>query len=239
MKWICSFGNMSGEISRPREVVLAIQYPKRTEKKHRNRELLIDSAVRLFSTKGYKHTTLQEVATRADLHVQTLYGHFKNKEELCIAAAEFVVSHCREYFEASLDNQSTFQIWRRFTNDSISGLTPSGFGENKKAQLLSLSSLPNDNFLLIVYSGYEDMLTEYLATDFQMDPKTDRLPRLVAAMLWSAAEVAMKRCAGLDVGQDQLNDESAVLAECLGAVDDIEKIFAGYIKSARDHRTAS
>ena len=85
---------------------------------------------------------------------------------------------------------------------------------------------------LMVYSAYEDLLTEYLARDFQMDPKFDRLPRLVAAMLWSAIEVALKRCAGLDVGKDQLNDDSAVLAECVGVVDDIETIFAGYIKRA-------
>tara|TARA_E500000331_G_scaffold343620_1_gene378683 strand:- start:953 stop:1603 length:651 start_codon:yes stop_codon:yes gene_type:complete len=211
---------------------LAIQYPKRTEKKHRNRELLVDSAIRLFSTKGYKHTTLEQIAASAGLHVQTLYGHFKNKEELCTAGAEFAARHCREYFEKSPNDQSTFQIWRRFMNDSVSGLTPMGFGEHKREQLLSPSSLLNDNHLLMVYSAYEDLLTEYLARDFQMDPKFDRLPRLVAAMLWSAIEVALKRCAGLDVGKDQLNDDSAVLAECVGVVDDIETIFAGYIKRA-------
>ena len=88
----------------------------------------------------------------------------------------------------------------------------------------------NDNYLLIVYSGYEDLLTEYLARDFQMDPKVDRLPRLVACMLWSGNEAIVKRCGGLDTGKDVLDDPEAVLAESLRAVDDIEKVFASYIK---------
>ena len=88
----------------------------------------------------------------------------------------------------------------------------------------------NDNFLLIVYSGYEDILTEYLAKDFQLDPKHDHLPRLVASFLWSGNEVSMKRCAGLDTDKDVLNDDEAVLAASLKVIDDVENIFEGYIK---------
>lgn len=89
----------------------------------------------------------------------------------------------------------------------------------------------NDNYLLIVYSGFEDILTEYLARDFQMDPKQDRLPRLVACMLWSGNEAAMKRCAGLDTDEDRLDDEAVTLAEGLAVVDEVEKVFQTYIKT--------
>lgn len=213
-----------------REISLSIAYPKRTERKNKNREQLIEAANRLFATKGIRHTTLEDVATKAGVHVQTLYKHFRNKDELATVAARSGVDHCRERFENAPENQTAFQSWRQFIHDSVSDLLSLGFSEHKKQQLKSASSMMNDNYLLIVYSGYEDLLTEYLARDFQMDPKVDRLPRLVACMLWSGNEAIVKRCAGLDTGEDVLDDAEAVVTESLRAVDDIEKVFASYIK---------
>lgn len=210
---------------------MTIAYPKRTERKNKNREQLILAANRIFATKGIQQTTLEDVATNAGVHVQTLYKHFKNKDELATVAARSGVDHCRDRFEQARENQSAFQSWRQFIHDSVSDLLPLGFSEHKKQQLRSASSMMNDNYLLIVYSGYEDLLTEYLAIDFQMDPKVDRLPRLVACMLWSGNEAMIKRCGGLDTCEDVLDDPEAVLAESLRAIDDIEKVFASYIKS--------
>ncbi len=209
---------------------MTIEYPKRREKKNKNREQLLDAADRLFATKGYQHTTLTDVAEKAGLHVQTLYKHFKNKDELASASATTAIGHLREHFDAAREDQTTFDVWRAFISDSLTGLLPMGIGEHKRDQLRSASSMMNDTFLLIVYSGYEDVLTEHLALDFQMDPSKHQLPRLVACMLWSGNEVALKRCAGLDTGDDVLNDASAILEESLAVVDEIENIFASYLK---------
>lgn len=206
-------------------------YPKRTLKKTKNREDLIDAANRLFATKGYQNTKLEEIAEKAGLHVQTLYKQFKSKDDLAIQAAMDGVNHLRSRFENASTSQSAFQSWREFIHDSVSALTPVGFGENKRKQLKSASSMMNDNYLLIVYSGFEDVLTEFLARDFQMDPKQDRLPRLVACMLWSGNEAAMKRCVGLDSGEDHLDDESVILAEGLAVVDEVERVFRSYVIS--------
>ncbi len=209
---------------------MAVAYPKRTEKKNKNREQLIDAADRLFATKGYQHTTLYDVAEKAGLHVQTLYKQFKNKEELAIAAAENAVGHLKEHFDAAADDDSTIDTWRAFITDALVGLLPMGIGQHKRKQLKSTSSMMNDNFLLIVYSGYEDVLTEHLAADFGLDPKTHHLPRLVASLLWNGAEVSLKRCAGVDTGKDVLHDADAILKESLAVVDDIEKIFSTHTK---------
>lgn len=209
---------------------MTVAYPKRTEKKNKNREQLIDTADRLFATNGYQHTTLADVAEKAGLHVQTLYKQFKSKDELAIAAAGNAISHLREHFDAATDDDSTFDAWRAFITDALVGLLPMGIGENKRKQLQSASSMMNDNFLLIVYSGYEDVLTEHLAADFSLDPKTHHLPRLVASLLWNGAEVSLKRCAGVDTGKDTLHDADAILEESLAVVDNIEEIFSSYIK---------
>lgn len=214
-------------------VFMSVKYPKRTLKKNLNREKLTVTATLLFSRKGHQSTTLDEIASEAGVHVQTLYKHFKTKEELVIASAATVIADCRARFEEKFESHSTFTIWREWMTNSVTFLTRLGLGESKKQQLCAASSLMNDSYLLIVYTGYENLLTEYLAQDFKMDPKTHRLPRLVACMLWSGNEAAMKRCAGLDTEKDILAVNQAVIDESIGVIDDIEKLFSGYIKIPR------
>ena len=214
-------------------VIMPVQYPKRTHKKNLNREKLVVAAATLFSRNGHMSTTLNDVASHAGVHVQTLYKHFKTKEELAIASAEIVVQDCRKRFEEQFPSHSAFAIWRHWIEDTVSYLTDLGIGTYKQEQVRSASSLLNDNYLLVVYSGYEDLLAEYLAQDFKMDPKIDRLPRLVACMLWSGNEAAMKRSAGLDTTKNMPDFNETLLAESLGVIDDVEKIFCSYIKLPR------
>ena len=214
-------------------VIMPVQYPKRTHKKNLNREKLVVAAATLFSRNGHMSTTLNDVASHAGVHVQTLYKHFKTKEELAIASAEIVVQDCRKRFEEQFPSHSAFAIWRHWIEDTVSYLTDLGIGTYKQEQVRSASSLLNDNYLLVVYSGYEDLLAEYLAQDFKMDPKIDRLPRLVACMLWSGNEAAMKRSAGLDTTKNIPDFNETLLAESLGVIDDVEKIFSSYIKLPR------
>ena len=206
------------------------QYPRRTEKKIQIRERLITAAVTLFARNGYAFTKLAEVAEEADVHVQTLYNHFKTKDELARAAAAITLEDCRAHFASAPDHQSTFQVWREWVGRTVTYLASLGFGEQKMQQIQSPSSLMNDNFLAITCSGYEDLLTEYLAKDFQLDPKHSRIPRMAACLLWSANEAALKKCAGLDRDTITLANDGRLLEESLGVVDDAEKLFAHYVK---------
>ena len=85
---------------------MGTKYPKRNHKKDQNRHKLETAACILFSTKGHQYTTLSDIADRASLHVQTLYRHFKNKEEITIAAANLVVHDCRIHFECTSASDS-------------------------------------------------------------------------------------------------------------------------------------
>ncbi|MGI9313576.1 MAG: TetR/AcrR family transcriptional regulator [Luminiphilus sp.] len=212
---------------------MSVEYPIRTKKKNLNREKLLVAATTLFSRNGYVDSTLDQVASEAGLHVQTLYRHFKTKDELAIAAAEITIRDCRARFEKDFPKLSAFQIWRGWISDSVLLLTSLGLGDHKRQQLRFSSSLMNDNFLLIIYSGYEDILTEYLARDFELNPQKYPLPRLVACMLWSGNEAAMKRCAGLDTEKDLLGSNKFVLDESLKVISEVEKAFSGYVKTPR------
>ena len=88
----------------------------------------------------------------------------------------------------------------------------------------------NDNYIVILYSGYEDLLAEYLAKDFGLKPADSQLPRLAACALWSGNEAAIKRCAGLDTGEKRLTDSDLLLRESLKVVDEVERLFSNHLK---------
>ena len=199
-------------------------YPRRTERRLQIRANLIRTAAIMFSRNGYSQTTLAEVAEAADVHVQTLYRHFSSKEDLALAAAQTAMDDCRDFFE-NAGQLCTFAIWRSWIEKIVSRLSTLGFDQRKKDQLLGPSSLMNDNYLVMIYSGYENLLTEYLAQEFKLDPEQSRIPRLAACMLCAGNEAAVKRCAGVDIGQDTLADLGSLVKESVGVVDDTQRLF--------------
>ena len=50
------------------------------------RQLLVDTAIRLFSEHGYHGTGIDRIAEEANVSKKTMYHHFRSKEELILAA---------------------------------------------------------------------------------------------------------------------------------------------------------
>ena len=99
-------------------------YTLREKRKRKTRRSLIRAADELFTQQGYRGTTLEEVADRAGVHVQTLYRHFPTKESL-------VLGRDREAFEmlaADLSNEQrtedTITLWRRHVERYSAGADP-------------------------------------------------------------------------------------------------------------------
>jgi AcrR family transcriptional regulator len=51
-------------------------------RKQRTRAAILDAAERLFDDPGYEATTMQDIATLAEIGLGTLYGYFVSKEDL-------------------------------------------------------------------------------------------------------------------------------------------------------------
>jgi AcrR family transcriptional regulator len=56
--------------------------------KQARREKIVDVAQNLFTTKGFRATSMEGIATAADLSKVTLYGYFKDKDTVFTAVAE-------------------------------------------------------------------------------------------------------------------------------------------------------
>jgi AcrR family transcriptional regulator len=54
----------------------------RDRKKARTRQLIADTAARLFAERGYEQVTVSEIARAAEVAEQTLYNYFPTKEQL-------------------------------------------------------------------------------------------------------------------------------------------------------------
>ena len=54
----------------------------RERKKARTRQLIADTAARLFAERGYEHVAVTDVARAAEVAEQTVYNYFPSKEQL-------------------------------------------------------------------------------------------------------------------------------------------------------------
>jgi AcrR family transcriptional regulator len=60
----------------------------REEKKRQTRRAIMDAAIKLFSAKGFEHTSVDELAREAGVGKGTIYGYFKTKSEIFLAFCE-------------------------------------------------------------------------------------------------------------------------------------------------------
>lgn len=60
----------------------------REQKKQQTRKAIVDAAIRLFTEKGFEHTSMDELARAAGVGKSTIYGYFNAKEEIFLAYCE-------------------------------------------------------------------------------------------------------------------------------------------------------
>src|SRR5881394_2798513 len=66
----------------PTSATRAPELGLRERKKQRTRELIAETARRLFAARGFERVTIAEVAREADVSQQTVFNYFPTKEDL-------------------------------------------------------------------------------------------------------------------------------------------------------------
>lgn len=64
------------------------------------RRKLLDAALSMIRTKGYEATTVDDLCAKADVAKGSFFHHFKNKEALAIAAAQYWSETTGDFFAA-------------------------------------------------------------------------------------------------------------------------------------------
>jgi AcrR family transcriptional regulator len=60
----------------------------RERKKQRTRQLLSETALRLFSQRGFEQVSIAEIAPEAEASEQTVFNYFPSKEDLVYSGLE-------------------------------------------------------------------------------------------------------------------------------------------------------
>ena len=74
---------------------MGIQERKRREREYRRRQIT-DAARKVFSSKGFSKTTMEDIAREAELSPGTLYLYFRNKDELYASLSVEMLEHLHE-----------------------------------------------------------------------------------------------------------------------------------------------
>lgn len=169
---------------------MAESYPRREKKKQQTRAALLRSAMELFAEKGFEDTTMDNIAQRADLHLQTVYLHFGSKSELAAALdRESLIAFQAAFAERDVD---TLTFWRDWVKTSAKE-TMQHEGLYREA-LVNLFSVPTmSTSYLDTWFQYQATLAEGIAADLGVKQTKDLLPSLVASMLWGGNAFALRR----------------------------------------------
>jgi len=100
---------------------------RRRRKKQRTRDLIQETALELFASRGYHETTLKEIADAADVAARTVTLHFPAKEDLLFADDPFAPATLAARVETRAPGEFTLDAvrdWMATTMERLGAQTP-------------------------------------------------------------------------------------------------------------------
>jgi AcrR family transcriptional regulator len=155
------------------------------DKRQRTRARLLDAALELTREKGFERTTVQDIAERAGVSTGSIYGNFKNRDELFMALAERQWEPPRPHYRAGDSFADLMEAMAGATLQAIAHREPAAVG----ALTFRAYALRNDvvraRFGEALAKGYDDGAGWLRATfgeaELPMPPET--LVRVINALI--------------------------------------------------------
>jgi AcrR family transcriptional regulator len=167
-------------------------YPRRSKRKRETRERILTAAYRLFSMKGYADAAMTDIADAADIHVATLFTHFKSKKELSGALADDAILELERLVSDARSRGVRFFDFIRAVAGEWASAEQSMPARNL-AYGYQLRSDPELAFGWLQYQKRELALyAAYIAAEYGLDPEDVR-PHLVAGMISRGNVLALER----------------------------------------------
>jgi AcrR family transcriptional regulator len=85
---------------------------RQERRKRRTRQAIQKAALELFAERGYRETTINDIAERAEVAPRTVTVHFPAKEELLLDAEPFTLDNLSERLSARRPNESALEALR-------------------------------------------------------------------------------------------------------------------------------
>ena len=85
---------------------------RQARRKRRTRQAIQKAALELFAERGYRETTINDIAERAEVAPRTVTVHFPAKEELLLDAEPFTLDSLSERLSARRPDESALEALR-------------------------------------------------------------------------------------------------------------------------------
>jgi AcrR family transcriptional regulator len=167
-------------------------YPRRSRRKRETRERILAAAYRLFSVKGYTDAAMTDIADAADIHVATLFTHFKSKKELSGAIADDAIAELENLVAEARHRGVPFFDFIRAVAGSWA-IAEQSMPARNLAYGYQLRSDPELAFGWLQYQKRELALyAGYIAAEYGLAPEDPRA-HLVAGMISRGNVMALER----------------------------------------------
>jgi AcrR family transcriptional regulator len=158
----------------------------RERKKARTRELIADTARRLFLERGFDAVTVAEIAREADVAEKTVFNYFPAKEDLFYGRLEAFEEELLAAVRGRDRGVSVIAAFREFVMQSRGALELEDDDEATE-QLRRINRVITESPALLarereVFARYTDSLAELIATETRADRGAVE-PRVVASAL--------------------------------------------------------
>jgi AcrR family transcriptional regulator len=163
---------------------VATELGLRERKKKQTRQLLADTARRLFSEQGFEEVSVSEIAHAADVSQATVFNYFPTKEDLVYSGLETFENELLQTIRERPPGETVLDAFGRFV------LQPRGLftaDEEQSEQLLTLSRMIAASPALLareqqIFNRYTAALTELIAGETRA-PAGDLRPAVTASAL--------------------------------------------------------
>lgn len=207
-------------VAAPDDADRAARFPRRTSRRLETRARIVEAASKLFRGVGYADATMAAIAEAADVHVTTLFTHFKTKAELVATLGDAAIDDLASFIESSRGKTPFFVFFRAVVLGAAKA-----FQHDDGPNIAMGHELRRDPQLAFGWMDYErrqiEMLAAYIAADYGLDLASDARPMLVASMLVASNTLAHDRWLGskgaLDLVEETLRslDIAQAMAEAV------------------------
>jgi AcrR family transcriptional regulator len=162
------------------------QIDRQELRKRRTRQAIQAAAMELFAERGYRDTTINDIAERADVAPRTVTVHFPAKEELLLDAEPFTLDSLSKRLAARPPHESALEAlrdWMATTMNEAETNRSEANGRFWERRALRAHIINNEPELRgrarASYYPFEAILAEAIGTDLGQ-PGNSLIPRLAA-----------------------------------------------------------
>ncbi|MGW1544217.1 TetR family transcriptional regulator [Streptomyces sp. NPDC002309] len=196
----------------------------RERKKQLTRDALLRAAVELFTTRGYDHTTVDEIAAAVDVSQRTFFRYFSGKEDAALALETMTVAHFVEAVRARPPHEPPMEALRRAVLDGWDRISEVIEAVVPVEQYLRMYRVIESTPVLLAAhlrrsAETEEQMARLIAEREGLDVDADPRPRVAVAVFGGVIRVTERLWStGPDVSLEAMRSLTAAYLDQVGPV---------------------